>query len=362
MTKCNPLNERIKRAYFEYEKEANKKGQNTIDNMRKAISRYEAYTNYQGFETFNQHKAIAFKKYLTQIKSGLNKEYLSKATILSTTRHLKDFFKWLSREKGYKRIDIRQIEYFNPSENEIRIAQGKKRRLTPSIDQIRAVLNSMPTSNDIELRNRALIAFTSLTGIRDNAIASLKLKHIKLNESLVEQIPPEVKTKFGKTIYTYFFPIGNDIKQIVVDWINYLCKTKLFNPDDPIFPRTKLRLDKNNAFEASGIEPIAWKSANQIRKIFKEAFKNAGIEYFNPHSFRNTLGMFGETLCKTPEEFKAWSQNLGHEQVLTTFYSYGYVPEYKQGEIIKNLALERKNKLDELSEKFDKFLERQNTK
>jgi len=58
----------------------------------------------------------------------------------------------------------------------------------------------MPSGNDIELRNRALIAFTLLTGIRDSASASLRLKHIKLDEKLVEQLPPVVKTKFRKTI------------------------------------------------------------------------------------------------------------------------------------------------------------------
>src|SRR5512147_2134420 len=31
-----------------------------------------------------------------------------------------------------------------------------------------------------------------------------------------------------------------------------------------------------------------------------------------PHSLRSTLAQFGEQRCQTPEEFKAWSQNLGH--------------------------------------------------
>ena len=350
MSKYNPKNERIKRAYFEYQQEANKKSPSTIDNIRKAISRYELDTKYQGFESFNRHKAIAFKKALTQSKSSSGEDYLSKATILSTVRHLQDFFKWLSREKGYKRLDVREIEYFNPSENDIRIAQAKKRRLAPSLEQIKAVINSMPSGNDIELRNRALIAFTILTGIRDSALASLKLKHIKLDDKLVEQLPPEVKTKFSKTVYTFFFPVGEDIEQIVVDWVNYLYKTKLFNPDNPVFPRTKLILDKNNSFVAGGIEPVCWQSANQIRKIFKEAFISAGMEYFHPHSFRTTLGRLGEVRCKTPEEFKAWSQNLGHENPLTTFTSYGYIDEYNQGRIIKNLSKNKNNEKDTIQE------------
>jgi hypothetical protein len=43
-------------------------------------------------------------------------------------------------------------------------------------------------------------------------------------------------------------------------------------------------------------------------------------------------------LCKSPEEFKAWSQNLGHEKVLTTFVSYGAVASNRQGEILLGLA------------------------
>jgi hypothetical protein len=64
----------------------------------------------------------------------------------------------------------------------------------------------------------------------------------------------------------------------------------------------------------------------------------AGLPYFNPHSFRNTLVQLGQEVCKTPEQFKAWSQNLGHEKVLTTFLSYGEVARQRQGEIIRDLA------------------------
>ena len=39
-----------------------------------------------------------------------------------------------------------------------------------------------------------------------------------------------------------------------------------------------------------------------------------------------------------PEAFKAWSQNLGHDKVLTTFLSYGQVESPRQAEIIRGLA------------------------
>lgn len=52
----------------------------------------------------------------------------------------------------------------------------------------------------------------------------------------------------------------------------------------------------------------------------------------------------GESLCQTPEQFKAWSQNLGHEGVLTTFYSYGDVADYRQAELLKKLKQPRQEK------------------
>ena len=51
-----------------------------------------------------------------------------------------------------------------------------------------------------------------------------------------------------------------------------------------------------------------------------------------------TLVQLGQEVCKTPEQFKAWSQNLGHEKVLTTFLSYGEVACQRQGEIIRSLT------------------------
>jgi hypothetical protein len=80
------------------------------------------------------------------------------------------------------------------------------------------------------------------------------------------------------------------------------------------------------------------------------------MEYFNPHSFRTTLGRLGETLCRTQEEFKAWSQNLGHEHPLTTFISYVYIDEYDQGRIIKNLSKNKNNAEDDKLEKIQATL------
>jgi integrase len=69
----------------------------------------------------------------------------------------------------------------------------------------------MPASTDIERRDRALVAFTILTGARDGAIASLKLKHIDIDQGRGDQDARQVKTKFSKSFTTSFFPVDDDI-------------------------------------------------------------------------------------------------------------------------------------------------------
>jgi integrase/recombinase XerD len=98
---------------------------------------------------------------------------------------------------------------------------------------------------------------------------------------------------------------------------------------------------------------LCWATAHPIREVFKRAFEKAGIQYFNPHSFRDTLVRIGENLCQSPEEFKAWSQNLGHAGVLTTLYSYGDVPDYRQAELIKKLNAPRSNVSVEKQTEFE---------
>jgi hypothetical protein len=50
------------------------------------------------------------------------------------------------------------------------------------------------------------------------------------------------------------------------------------------------------------------------------------------------LVQLGERLCTTPEQFKAWSQNLGHERVMTTLTSYGNVTPQRQAEVLRGLG------------------------
>jgi integrase len=339
MAKHNPQNTRIKREYFDYLKEAMRRDEASIDQAAKAIVRFEIAIGHKDFKRFHRQQAVAFKRRMDSEKNVRTGKPLARATVHSTLSALRVFFIWLAGQPGYKsRIAYADADYFNLSENDVRIAKAQREKPVPTLDQVHHVLATMPAGTDIEKRNRALIAVALLTGARGAALASLKLKHIDLAQGSVFQDARDVNTKRRKTFTTWFCPVGGNALQIATEWCDHLRTQLHWGDDDPLFPKTQIGLGEQGGFQAIGLARDHWTGTGPIRNIYKEAFTAAGLPYFNPHCFRNTLVQLGERICTTPEQFKAWSQNIGHEAVLTTLTSYGKVPAARQAELIRGLG------------------------
>jgi integrase len=96
------------------------------------------------------------------------------------------------------------------------------------------------------------------------------------------------------------------------------------------------------SYYSSGIvEPVFWSNANPARKVFEKRFKEADIPYYHPHTFRHLIVKEFIKARLSEEEKKAISQNLGHEDVGTTFGSYGYgkISTDRQVDIVKSIRL-----------------------
>lgn len=283
---------------------------------------------------FHIEQAKGFRDHLAKAVNARTGEKLSAATVTSTLTAIKRFFAWLAMEPGYRRVlTPADADYFTPT--------ARRDRPVPSLEQVRAVLERMPAETYIEKRDRALIAFLILTGARDGALITFKMKHLDVSAERLEQDAREVATKRAKTFTTFFFPVGDDIKAIVVEWVRYLRTEKLWGENYPLFPATETAADPARGFHAVGLARQHWSSAGPVRKIVRAAFEAAGLPYANPHSFRNTLVQLAYNLKLPPEAFKAWSQNLGHEDALTTFTSYGTLPVHRQGEVIRGIGQRR---------------------
>lgn len=156
MTEKNTQNEIVKREYFKFLKHADGKSEPTIRMVEKSILRFEAFTRFADFKTFNQQQAIAYKEML-------GAKNLAIATILSEVNKLKRFLKWLSHRPGYKtRIKTDDVDYLRLSERDTRAANAPSEKDFPSLAMVRDVVSKMPTKTPIEKRNRAAIVLCAL--------------------------------------------------------------------------------------------------------------------------------------------------------------------------------------------------------
>jgi len=114
MSSYNPNNERIKTEYFRLLKEADQMCEATVDGVRKAILRFEEFTGYADFTTFDSEQCIGFKRHLASQKAIRTGEPLRQATIRSTLHAVRELFRWLAREPGYKsKIRASDLRFLN---------------------------------------------------------------------------------------------------------------------------------------------------------------------------------------------------------------------------------------------------------
>ncbi|MCR4299921.1 MAG: hypothetical protein NUV75_14435 [Gallionella sp.] len=97
-----------------------------------------------------------------------------------------------------------------------------------------------------------------------NDVDPMKLKHIDLQTGCFHQDARIVETKFRKTFTTFFFPVGDEILEIVVDWVNYLRDELLWGNDDPVFPATRIAVGASRQFEVVGLDRKHWSTATPI--------------------------------------------------------------------------------------------------
>jgi len=336
-------NEKMKNKYYEYLKEAKSYSDLTIDAMKKSIYRYEEFSNFEDFGKFNKTKAIAFKEWLENRQATRKNKKISATTYYQYVRHLKSFFEWLVFKSNFKtKIKNDDIEYLNVSKQVKKIANSTRAINYPSIDEAKTIINSIEIKNEIDMRDRALLSFALLTGMRDFAIATLPIGCFDDKNLVVYQDPAKgVKTKFSKTITTNIFRFDDELLKYVLDWFEYLKTKKDFKESDPLFPQCNIEMSKDSdMFVSNTIKPEFWASGNSIRNIFKKRCKEAEVEYFRPHSFRHTALDLAVSSSRNGEEIKAVSQNVGHEHVSTTMSTYARMSDKRVNNLISNMRFD----------------------
>jgi integrase/recombinase XerD len=355
MTKVNIKNEMVKRKFFKWLKEAHGRCNSTVNSIEKAILIYEDFTGLADFATFNSDKAVEFKEWLKKRK---NKNIpLSLTTYCTYLRYLRTFFLWLAWQPSYKsKITVDTVDYLKASEKEERIATQYIPRNFPALEYVIKLADSINEDTEIDKRDRAMISFALLSGMRDQAIVTLPLGCFDENNLTINQNPKlGVQTKFSKYIYTTLPVFDKKLLDYVIEWVKLL-KSKGYGSQEPLFPRAKADKGKDDlSFEtASEVEPVFWQGTGRIREIFKKRSQEAGLPYHPPHTFRHLAFDLAFRNCKNGEEMKAISQNFGHEHIATTLSSYANYAPPRLSEIIKNMDFSGKPRKT-LEEQFEEL-------
>lgn len=338
MPEYNPKNEVAKKQYEDALLHGKHRDPKTVKAVWNAINQFEEFTGYADFRTLNADQAKGFKTWLVK-KKNKKGEVLSLSTVRTTLQGLREFLEWLAMQRQYiRKVDGKAVQYLRLSDNDNRAGRASRQKPAPMLEELATTLQGMPSGTDIEKRDRALFAFTLITCVRDDALVSLKMKDIDVNRKTVWQDPKHVRTKRRKGIHTRFVSqVMPEAEEIVLDWFNHAQHVLGLKPNDPLFPKTLVENDPATmSFQAKGLSREHWANAQPVREVFKAAFDRVGLPYYHPHLFRKTVVKWALENC-SQKEFKAISQNLGHEHAMTTYNAYGELSVDEQFRTIENI-------------------------
>jgi integrase/recombinase XerD len=338
---CCAENERIKHQYFD--KFIFRSGKNK-QSLRKAISAiqdFEEFNNFQNFKLFKYENAKNFQKYLT------NKYSHSMQSAYRIIQAVQDFFLWLKERDGYKRLDEDDILTLRLSLKDVEKSKTTKPRKIIDIEKWEEMILNIKPKDEVELRGRAIFDCLLLTGIRIDALLSLKIGDLNLDRNYVFQDSHHVNKKFSSSDKTNLWNFKPEMRVILIDWIKLLREEYNFTDEDPLFPKIQITVNQFK-FEKDGFKKEFIKQPDVIRKELEKQFKNANLDYYTPHTIRHSLTNLFMGFDLTPEQLKAVSQNLSHKSLATTLNSYYQVHEFKQDQIIEELDIESLKKIKKL--------------
>lgn len=329
----NPSNLMLRYEYQIYLKQVEGFSTKTILAVFRHIAQFDDHLLHANYKTVHRDDVIAYKAKIEARLSSMDQEQRSASTIVHSLINLKKFFQWLELKTDVKFSSTGLGEYFSPSRELGALASASTtERFIPSLEQLRELITAMPHDSFIQRRDRAILAFLTLSGVRISALLSLQIQHIDLENRSIFQDARMVRTKNNKTMRTKWFPVGDDIEAILKGWIAELIANGAHSTD-PLFPRAMDPIRR--LYEKNYTAPLM--DQGTVRQIIKCACKSIGIPNFNPHAIRATLALYGQELCRTPKQVKAWSQNLGHENVTTTDNYYAKLDVNEQFNVLDSL-------------------------
>lgn len=327
----------MKKKYIEFLTSAKQLSQTTAESKLKSIYKYDDYTKQSDYKTLNTDTARAFQKYLQKLT--FRNQTISGQTVYQTLKDVQEFFVWLSEKPGYKsKISYEKIQHLNPSFSTIQMANNRPPRAYPTnLTYIKKLILSIKGTEEIDLRDKAIIAMLIMTGMRVEALATLPVGCVDMDRWLIDQNPDKgVKTKFSKRIYTVIIKIDSIFVEAVEEWFQFL-KKKNVPSTHPLFPKADHIHEQGTFIFINNKLSDRCMRGSQISRILQERCKQASEKYYSAHTLRHLHERTVEKAAGRTEQIKALSQNMGHNNLYTTLDCYGYINDTDRINILNTL-------------------------
>lgn len=333
-------NDRILHEWLQFAGRWNEK---TISAKLAAIRQFEIFCDGNLFSQVSKNDAARYREHLKFSAEASDADQLSVSTVRHQASHLKSFFEWLIGQKGFRKLDRALPEYFELPKKFDAAALPSNDIPCPTLDEATQMIEGMPVETMKERRDRAMVAIAFLGALRADTITSLHVSHFDFSNRLIIQDSKHSRTKNGKSLRIRFFPLPLIFSGIVLEWKDELVDQG-FDEQDALFPDDRILVGKRRTSSSAAILPMS--STHSVTIAFKIASGLIG-KRFSPHSAKHCIGRLSLKVCKSPEELKAWSMNMGHENEEITLKYYKRIPDSRIIEIFEDFDLDITENVDD---------------
>ncbi|NNE97979.1 MAG: site-specific tyrosine recombinase XerD [Pyrinomonadaceae bacterium] len=250
--------------------------QNSISSYKRDLAKLIKFSQEEGLDVVHLTRAD-LRGFITDLSiSGLSPSSIGR--IISTVR---GFYKFLLMDGHIKK---------HPAED---LASPKKGFYLPKFmneDEVERLLSQPDVTQEIGLRDRAILEMMYASGLRVSEAANLRIGDIDIDAGIL--------TCKGKGNKERKVPLGKS----AVEWLKaHLAKR-----------RKREHTEMRNLFVTSANQPI---SRQTIFKFIKEYAKNAELHDVSPHTLRHS---FATHLLQRGADSRSVQAMLGHVDISTT--------------------------------------------
>lgn len=311
-SRLNPANEEIKqdyRFYLKHQRDFKLNNDSIKDKMSK-IDKYDEFFNYADFMSFDTNKGVKYYDYLIE---RFEQNQIEMTTVLSYLMTIKEFLYWYFSNhkcKARKKL-LESLVTLEPKAEHKRLAQRLEYVEYPTQEEFEQII-SFPEKTILDKRDKAILAFLYVSGARINAVATATIKSFDEKKMIFFQDPLEgVKTKYSKHIISILLEFDKKYYEIIRNWISFLKAEHGFKDGDPLFPVVK-DVVKKNFMNGEG----------DYRKMIAKRCRDVSLPEYHPHAFRHAHIYKALSYVSNGWQFRALSQNVGHESMMTILEKY----------------------------------------